>query len=292
MKMRSILIPEGNHAVIRISFVCFLCASLLSYSSSCQTIEYGDNPKSGHFAQNQGVNIYYETYGSGDPLVILHGNGGSISARSSQIEKFSKKYFVIAMDNRCHGKSDCPSGEVTFEQMADDMNSILEYLNLSDVNVWGHSDGGNIALLMGISNPTNFKKIVVSGANLRPDTTAVDPAVLPLIAHMEKDADGDPLKSKRLKLLTEQPNISKEMLKQIEADVLVMAGDRDIIRHEHTLEIFEAITNSFLCILPGSTHMIFQERALWFDQIVDDFFTQPQIRHTTVQAMQGTMIKH
>jgi pimeloyl-ACP methyl ester carboxylesterase len=105
-------------------------------------VNYGNNPQAGNYFNNNGVKIYYEIYGEGKPLVLLHGNGGSIRSRAAFIEEFSKKYKVIAFDSRCHGKSDCPVGYLTYEQMADDVDKVLQQLGIDSAYVWGHSDGG------------------------------------------------------------------------------------------------------------------------------------------------------
>ena len=96
--------------------------------------------------KNGPVSVYYEVYGTGKPLVIIHGNGGSIRGRAAFIEEFSKKYKVIAMDNRCHGKSDCPAPHLTYEQIADDLNGLLAHLKVDSTLIWGHSDGATIGL--------------------------------------------------------------------------------------------------------------------------------------------------
>jgi len=253
-----------------------------------KTIEIGNNPPAGGFIKNGPVNIYYEVYGAGKPLVILHGNGGSIRGRASFIEEFSKKYKVIAMDNRCHGKSDCPAQHLSYQQMAEDLNLLLDHLKTDSTLIWGHSDGAIIGLLLAMSHPDKVKKLLASGANLRPDTTAVDPAVFPLLDKM-KPMMNDSLQIKRLQLLLTEPHIATSDLHAIKADVLIMAGDRDIIRNKHTLEIFDNIPGALLCILPGTTHGVFQDREKWFKEILYDFFEKPQQKLTSVQLMEKSM---
>ena len=88
---------------------------------------------------------------------------------------------MIAFDSRCHGKTDCPKGYLTYQQMASDVNAVLNHLNIDSAYIWGHSDGGIVGLLMAIHYPKKVKKLLASGPNLRPDTTAVDPALMPLL---------------------------------------------------------------------------------------------------------------
>lgn len=97
---------------------------------------YGNNPATGKYFSSNGVKIYYEIYGEGKPLVLLHGNGGSIKSRANLIGEFAKKYKVIALDSRCHGKSGCPAQYLTYEQMADDVSGLLGSLNIDSAFIW------------------------------------------------------------------------------------------------------------------------------------------------------------
>src|SRR5689334_15941587 len=158
---------------------------LFLFSIICQAqekIDYGNNPEAGNYYNNNGVKIYYEVYGEGKPLVLLHGNGGSIKSRAPLIGEFAKKYKVIAFDSRCHGKSDCPAGYLTYEQMADDVDKTLQHLGIDSAYVWGHSDGAIVGLLLAIHHPDKVKKLLASGANLRPDSTAIEPDLFPLLS--------------------------------------------------------------------------------------------------------------
>lgn len=246
---------------------------------------FGNNPAAGNYFSSNGVKIYYEIYGEGKPLILLHGNGGSIKSRANLIGEFAKKYKVIALDSRCHGKSGCPSQYLTYEQMAEDVNGLLHSLNIDSAYIWGHSDGAIIGLLLAIHHPEKVKKFLASGANLRPDSTAVDPALFPLLKVLEKRVINDSILSKQFRLLVEQPNIPVTDLEKIKSSVLVMAGDRDAIRNRHTLEIFEHIPNALLCILPGTTHFVYHDRKKWFLEILYDFFDNPPALATTAEVM-------
>jgi len=275
---------------LRSYFLFTLLAIVFSRQGNCQnSIDYGNNPTAGKYFNNKGVKVYYEIYGEGKPLVILHGNGGSIRGRASFIAEFSKKYKVIGIDNRCHGKTDCPAGYLTYDQMAEDVNQLLAYLKIDSALVWGHSDGGVIGLILAINHPDKVKKLLASGANLRPDSTAVDAGIFPLLDMIGKQAQGDSIHTKQYRLLVDQPHIPDSDLKKIKSDVLIMAGDRDVIRNEHTLEIFNNIPGALLCILPGTTHMVFQDRREWFTAILYDFFDNPPQRTTTVEMMKKSM---
>lgn len=246
---------------------------------------YGNNTAAGKYFNSNGVKIYYEIYGEGKPLLLIHGNGGSIKSRANFIGEFAKKYKVIALDSRCHGRSGCPSQYLTYEQMAEDVNGLLTSLNIDSTYIWGHSDGAIIGLLLAIHHPEKVKKLLASGANLRPDSTAVDPGLFPLLKVLEKRVQNDSILSKQFRLLVDQPNIPVTDLEKIKSSVLVMAGDRDAIRNRHTLEIFEHIPNALLCILPGTTHFVYQDRRKWFLEIMYDFFDNPPALATTAEVM-------
>lgn len=258
------------------------CVSFGSSHAQQASFKYGDNAKAGSFYNHDGVKVYYEIYGKGKPLVLLHGNGGSIGSRANLIPDFASHYQVIAFDGRCHGKTDCPKGYLTYEQMASDVNAVLSHLKIDSAYIWGHSDGGIIGLLMAINYPKKVKKLLASGANLRPDTTAIDPGLVPLLDQMWPRVKNDSVRSKQFKLLVDQPNIKHTELKKIKADVMIMGGDRDAIRNEHFLEMHKNIPGSLLCILPGTTHFPYQDRTKWFLEIMYDFFDNSPRRTTTV----------
>ena len=271
-------------------FTASLLLLILAYMSGfCQKIDYGNNKAVGKYFNNKGTKIYYEIYGEGHPLVLLHGNGGSIKSRANLIEEFAKKYKVIAMDSRCHGKSGCPAQYLTYEQMSEDVNGLLAELHTDSAYVWGHSDGAILGLLLAIHHPDKVKKLLATGANLRPDTTAVDPALTPLLDFMEKQTKNDSVLSKQFRLLVDQPHIPDTDLQKIKCSVLVMAGDRDAIRNRHTLEIFENIPNAELCILPATTHFVYYDRKQWFTEILYDFFDNPQHLESTAEVMGKAM---
>jgi len=260
------------------------CVSFTSLQAQQNApLRYGDNAKAGAFYNHNGVKVYYEIYGQGKPLVLLHGNGGSIGSRSKLIPDFAAHYQVIAFDSRCHGKTDCPTGYLTYEQMASDVNAVLNNLKIDSAYIWGHSDGGIVGLLMAIHYPKKVKKLLASGANLRPDTTAIDPALLPILDKMWQVVKNDSVRIKQFKLLIDQPNIKASDLKKIKADVMIMGGDRDAVRNEHLLEMHNNIPGSLLCILPGTTHFPYEDRTKWFLEIMYDFFDTPPRRTTTAQ---------
>ena len=130
---------------------------------------FGNNKKAGKYYDIRGFKMYAEVYGKGQPLLIIHGNGGSINNFIYQIPYFSKKYKVIIADSRAQGKSVDKGDSLTYEMMADDYAALLDILKIDSADVIGWSDGGINGLLLSIRHPEKVKKLAVTGANLVPD---------------------------------------------------------------------------------------------------------------------------
>lgn len=246
---------------------------------------YGKNTAVGKFAEINGAKIYYEEYGKGEPLLLIHGNGGSIETMGNQINYFKSKYRVIVADNRGQGKSELKTDSLTFVQITKDTEELVNRLKLDSINIIGWSDGGIVGLQMAISGKTKIKKIVAMGANLRPDTTAIyswaskDLQVMRkmVISKIkEKDTSENWNLMKQISgLLADQPNIEVKDLSKIKAKVLVIAGDRDVIRNEHSVEIFENIPKAQLCIMPGETHFAPASSPEVFNALANKFLSEP-----------------
>jgi pimeloyl-ACP methyl ester carboxylesterase len=245
-------------------------------------IHYGDNAAASGTFEHDGAKLYYETYGEGEPILLIHGNGGSIGGFTAQIEHFKAHYKVIAMDSREQGMSTGSDAPITYEQMTDDLAALLDHLKTGPVSVVGWSDGGIEALLLGIRHPDKVTKLVAMAANLNPSTQAVQPAVLDMVKNAIKqfppgfgDTPEGKTQLKLVHLLLKQPNIKPEELGKIAVPTLILAGDHDLIRTEHTVEIFNALPNGELGVFPNSTHAAPYNNAELFNATVDRFFTTP-----------------
>ncbi len=249
--------------------------------SPFDTTIYGKNEKAGHYVKTRGFNMYYETYGKGEPMLIIHGNGGSISNFLYQIPYFSKTYQVILADSRAQGKSADTGDSLSYEMMTDDLNALLDTLHLDSCYVVGWSDGGINGLLLAMRHTNKVKKLAVTGANLWPDTTAVDPFVYNWGMHyndtLAKMKQTPQVKNQRklAHLLSYEPHITVEQLHQIKCPTLVIGGDHDVLLPQHTMLIAQSISKSYLWILPNSGHStpIFYKDQ--FNETVGDFFKKP-----------------
>ena len=254
-------------------------------TAGSSAVPYGNNPETGNFAVLNGVKIYYEVYGSGEPLLLVHGNGGNIEGMKYQIEYFSRHYMVIAMDCRGRGKSELGNDPLSYIQMTADAAALLDHLKVDPAFFIGRSDGGIIGLMLGYRFPEKLKKMAVFGANLWPGTTSLYPGEVEGAAKIRRQAEemiakGDGLKDwnliyQRFKLMETQPDISADELRRIEVPVLVMSCDRDIILEEHTLFIYRHIPNANLSIFPGETHWVTNDNPDLFNSTVSRFFSEP-----------------
>lgn len=251
--------------------------------SSCRaqqsSIPYGNNPKAGRYYNIRGIKMYCEIYGQGDPVLMIHGNGGSMSAFSKNVPFFSKKYKVILVDSRAHGKSVDSSDSLTFEQMADDFNALLDTLHVQKTYVIGWSDGGINALLLAIRHPDKVIKLASTGANLTPDSTALIPSLWNDMVkqyNKQKDIKWKTAKEKndwKIFLLDYfQPNIPVAALHTIKCPSLIICGDHDLIPIDHTALIYHNIPKAYMWVVPNSGHATLIEHTDDFNRIVDNFF--------------------
>lgn len=278
---------------------CLLTLTTPLLAAEPVPVPYGDNAAAGQYALVNGIRMYYESYGGGEPVLVIHGNGETLASMHFQIAHFSAHQRVIAADSRGHGKSGLNTDHLTYLQMMEDYNALLEQLQLKSVNVIGWSDGGILGLLLAIHHPDKVGKLAIMGANLRPDQTAVNPwtaeLLQPVSAHVDAMlASGDTsdnwaLSRQLLDLLMTQPDIPVEDLGRIRTPVLVIAGDRDIIRNEHTLEIFEHLPQAHLAILPGQTHWAPMTDPDGFNALVARFFDTPYARPESRELLERAL---
>jgi len=239
-------------------FVCTLLTIISTFTylqaQTQPSIKYGDNKEAGNFKKINGINLYYEIYGTGKPLIFLHGSGGSIRGARAKIEYFKQYFKVIAIDSRAHGKSiDTTTENLTYVQMANDIGVLLDSLQIDSAYISGQSDGGILGLLLAINFPHKVSKLATFGANLFPGKKAVFDEIDNLILDSLKTTKNNHLK-KLYSLLAYQPSITEKDLQKIKCPVLIISGDRDVIRLEHSIQIFYNIENANFFVMPGATH--------------------------------------
>lgn len=257
-------------------------ASCKQKGQSSEVNSYGNNPGAGKYYEIRGFRMYAEVYGEGEPLLMIHGNGGSVRQFVNQIPYFSKKYRVIVADSRAQGKSVDKADSLSYEMMADDYAALLDAMKVDSAFVLGWSDGGINALLLAIRHPQKVRKLASTGANLRPDSTAFVPDFTAFLRSEYENLQRSALSSdsqrntwKLTKLMAEQPQIADTQLKFVKCPALIIAGDHDLIKEEHTVLIYKSIPKAYLWIVPNSGHATLFSHREEFNRIVEDFFVKP-----------------
>ena len=257
-------------------------------------IPYGSNPKVGKRIQVGDISMYYEIYGKGEPLILLHGGYGSSEMMGGMIEAFSKKYQVIAVDSRSQGRTtDSDEKELTYSQMALDVNMFMDLLKIKSAKFVGWSDGGDIALELALIHPEKINKAVAIGSNflgaskgvfLGSDTTwkmnPDDPLFAKTKGEMTKyfstyermATDKNKIASAKQKVTDnsiKNPNFTLNQLNSIQVPFLIMAGDHDMFTLEHTIALYQNLPKASLYIVPDATHISpFEEPELIHSEIL------------------------
>jgi pimeloyl-ACP methyl ester carboxylesterase len=247
-------------------------------------------PKAGHYAHLRGIRVYYEEYGKGPALVLLHGGAGSGAQFAQQIPFFARHFRVIVPDACAQGRTTDRPGPLTYHEMAEDVRALLDHLHVQRANVLGWSDGGVEALDLAMRNPGRVLRVITLGANYRadglnapdiawnqtaraadfgPDMRRFYDSVAPDSSHYEIAMN------KVIDLWRTQPNYTEADLATIGVRVLVIAGEHDVVRQDHTEALAKAIPHATLWIVPGASHSVMQEQPDLVDRRVLEFIQQP-----------------
>ncbi|MBV8175385.1 MAG: alpha/beta hydrolase [Verrucomicrobia bacterium] len=231
-----------------------------------------------------GIRLYYEIYGTGDPVVLLHGGLANIEYFGNQIPVFAREFQVIAVDSRGHGRSTRSDQPYSYRLMASDVLSLMDYLNVPKASFAGWSDGAVIGLDIAINHPERVEKLVAFAGNfsvsgLRGD--ASQSTTFRLYSELVRedykrlantpDQYNDFVAALR-EMWRTQPNYSPQQLGSIKSPTLVIAGEYDeAIKRSHTEEMARLIPNCKLEILPGVSHFAMLQNPEEFNRAVLDF---------------------
>ncbi|MGP6139400.1 MULTISPECIES: alpha/beta fold hydrolase [unclassified Jeotgalibaca] len=221
-------------------------------------------------------NLYYQMGGVGEPLLFIHGNGEDSDIFSIQFEDFQPTHTVIAMDTRGHGRSDLGVDTLTFRLIADDILTLLDELAIEKIIIVGYSDGGNIALYLAAHNPERVRCVITMGSNYKAD--AIEKTTYQeIVEHREElltQEQNEEVKRQLniVNLMLDELDLSENDLKNLQVPVLVMAGEFDLIKREHTEEMAALIPNGEVFIVPEGGHDFFVTDPGSFQEAVNLFF--------------------
>ena len=248
------------------------------------------------YAAVDGLELYYEIHGSGEPLVVLPGAYMTVELMGDLVPALAKSRRVIAVEFQGHGHTADVDRPFSYEAFADDTAALLEHLGIDRADVYGYSLGGAVALQLGLRDPNRVRKLVIASAsysssgmypevlggieNITPEMfdgtpwrdayqrTAPDPAAFPTLVEKLKQLDMTPF---------DWP------ISELAVPALILIGDSDGTRLEHAVDMFRhlgggvfgdlapELPTSQLAILPGTTHVGMLERAEWISEMVTAF---------------------
>lgn len=246
-------------------FTCAILSLMLVLSLKGMSAE---GPVRTGYSEVNGIKMYYEIHGQGEPLVLIHGGDENIETNFGRIiGTLARKYKVIAMDLQAHGKTGDRNAPESFEQDADDVTQLLTNLHISKADVFGFSNGGTTAVQIAIRHPEMVSKLVLGSPLLKRNgvpTQFWDFMKQAKLANMPEPLKAAYLKDspnpKGLQVMHDKDaervlnfkDIPDEQIKSIKAPTLIIIGDKDVITPEHAIEIHRDISNSSLAIIPGT----------------------------------------
>lgn len=246
--------------------------------SPVNAIQYGNNPAAGHYVNAGDARMYYEVYGKGKPVVLLHGGiFGSTYEMYPFIDSLSKQYQVMAVSTRGHGKSELGKDAISYEQKANDVMAVINAMTKDSVVVIGFSDGGYTGFKLASMYPGRIKKLVAIGATelypgLRNFGFDVKQAFALDSAYWKQQYNLMPEPQRLQEMFTllgnmyNQLTLGKDFFQTIQCSVLVMAGDRDQSNPpQRVVSTAGTIPHSQIAIIPNCTHTAFLENfpAVW-----------------------------
>ncbi len=234
------------------AFLAFALASCERYISYTDTIAIN------------GVELFYAAEGKGKPVILLHGNGGSHNDLETTTRQLAQAgYRVYALDSRGQG-SNAPLEEYHYKDMAEDVYKFIEAKGLKRPAVFGFSDGGIIALQLEVLHPGTLGAIATGGANI-----FVGGALVPEFeAEFFAQENPNPLNI----MMMNEPTMSPSDMQTIGCPALIMAGDGDLIREEHTRLIGDNIPKGEVIIVPNADHGSYIYHSTRVGNLLLDFF--------------------
>jgi pimeloyl-ACP methyl ester carboxylesterase len=249
----------------------------------------------GTYVQTGDVNTWYDEHGEGDPLVLLH--GGLVDARffEPNLGALAEHFHVYTPERRGHGHTPDVPGPITYQLMADDTIAFLETVVREPADLVGHSDGAFVAMLVAMQRPELVKRLVmISGGfskageavpDMEWDVDAITEFLGPAYAEVSPDGAGHfrVVAAKIGEMAAKEPNLKAADLAAVTARSLVMFSDDDLVTMGHVVEMYDALPNAELAVVPGTSHFLTQEKPHLVNALVLDFLTREPVK--TVAAI-------
>lgn len=222
-----------------------------------------------------GAKIFVKIIGSGEPLLLLHGNGNNFTFFEKQIIVFQKDFKVIAMDTRGHGKND-KNYDLNLEDLSRDVFEVLEELNIESINILGFSDGANLALTFAKNYPKRVKRLILNSPNKDFSQIKFIPRILSYIFYynlkiLSKIFTGFRNYFSVYKLMFDKIKIVDSDYKKFDFPVLIIAGERDLIYLDNFYKISKKIKKSKLYIIKNHGHNVARTNPDEYNKIILDF---------------------
>jgi pimeloyl-ACP methyl ester carboxylesterase len=262
-----------------------------------------EESRSGYASVN-GLNMYYEIHGTGQPLVLLHGAFSAIGTSFGKLlPSLAKSRQVIAVELQGHGRTADIDRLLTLEGMADDTAALLQQLGMERADIFGYSMGAGVALHLAIRHPDMPRKLVLASityningflaglldglANMTPDMFFGSPWHEEYTRLAPRPEDFARLFAKKTQMDRQLKDLPAETIQAIKAPTLLIIGDSDLVRPEHAVAMFRllgggvfgdtpaGLPNSQLAVLPGTSHVTVVDRTDWLVSMIDAFLDAP-----------------
>jgi pimeloyl-ACP methyl ester carboxylesterase len=242
------------------------------------------------YVQLGAVKTWYDEHGSGDPLVLMH--GGLVDARffEPNLEALAERFHVYTPERRGHGHTPDVPGPISYQLMADDTIAFLEAVVGEPADLMGHSDGAFVAMLVAMQRAELVKRLVlISGGYNKSGEAAQDMewnvdelARFLGPAYGEVSPDGEDhfkvVATKVGEMAAAEPNMQVSELAEVPQRTLVVFSDDDLMTLAHAVEMYEALPNAELAVVPGTSHFMTQEKPQLVNELVLDFLTSDPVQ--------------
>ena len=219
------------------------------------------------YSDVNGLKMYYEIYGEGMPLVLIHGGGSTIQTTFGRvIPQLAKNRKVIAVEMQAHGRTSDRNADLSFEQDADDVTTLLKNLQIGQADIFGFSNGGTTALHIAIRHPELVRKLILGSALAKRNGVPeqfwgfmkqarldnMPPQLKEAYKQVAADSNGlQVMHDRDVKRMLNFKDVSDDKMKSVKAPTLIIIGDKDVITPEHAIEMHRLIPNAELAIIPG-----------------------------------------